>query len=63
MYVVYDVWLLYFRVEAHLVQCFAVVGRVCEVDKSLEANYGGAAWAAKSDGCARKKIGNPGFQE
>ena len=57
----YDYWIL--ELKLILVRCFAVVGRVCEVDKSLEANYGGAAWAAKSDGCARKKIGNPGFQE
>jgi hypothetical protein len=38
-------------------------GLVCEVDTFLGANYGGAAWAAKSDGCAREKIGHPRFQE
>lgn len=26
-------------------------------------NHGGVTGATKSDGCERKKIGNPGFQE
>lgn len=40
-----------------------MVGCLCEVDTFLGANHGGAAGATKGDGCARKKIGNPGFQE
>lgn len=60
---VYDVWLLYFRVETHFNSMLCRGGLVCEVDTFLGANYGGAAWAAKSDGCAREKIGHPRFQE
>ena len=60
MCVVYDVWLLNFRVETHFGSMLCS-GWACLW--SWQTNYGGAAWAAKSDGCARKKIGNPGFQE
>jgi hypothetical protein len=40
-----------------------VVGCLREVYTFIGANHGGAAGATKSDGCTRKKIGNPRFQE